>query len=311
MKTIDYIYRFDPQNPSSKPPPADAASARRALEEGNRLFARWMASCQGDASAGEPRFVLPCNAAEVGLLRKAGGAPQQAPFAVVVGCSDARVPTEMTFGQGFNNLFVIRVAGNVLGDVCLGSIDFAVTALSESVRVVLVLGHTGCGAVTGAVDAYLRPQQLWSATPALRAILEKLLMAVRAAANGLKEVWGPECRQLPGYRDALIEAAVCVNAAQTAYDLRQSVAEVGKEDVEVLCGVYNLYTHQVSLPTDLHAPPSDQAVSLAPAPSDPREFHDLAVRAAGVLRPTLEGQPVPALAARGRSAGRPGGSANA
>ena len=51
--------------------------------------------------------------------------PKQAPFAVVVGCSDARVPTEMLFGQGFNDLFVIRVAGNVLGDVCMGSIEFA------------------------------------------------------------------------------------------------------------------------------------------------------------------------------------------
>ena len=75
--------------------------------------------------------------------------PKQAPFAVVIGCSDARVPTEMIFGQGFNDLFVIRVAGNVLGDVCLGSIDFAVEALSESVKLLVVLGHSGCGAVTG------------------------------------------------------------------------------------------------------------------------------------------------------------------
>ena len=79
---------------------------------------------------------------------------------MVVGCSDARVPTEMLFGQGFNDLFVIRVAGNVLGDVCMGSVDFALNALSESVRVVVMLGHSGCGAVTGAVDAYLRPREV-------------------------------------------------------------------------------------------------------------------------------------------------------
>ena len=66
-----------------------------------------------------------CNGLEVGMFRTQGEMPKQAPFAVVVGCSDARVPTEMIFGQGFNDLFVIRVAGNVLGDVCLGSIDFA------------------------------------------------------------------------------------------------------------------------------------------------------------------------------------------
>ena len=93
-----------------------------------------------------------------------GEMPKQAPFAVVVGCSDARVPTEMIFGQGFNDLFVIRVAGNVLGDDCLGSIDFALNALSESVKVVVMLGHSGCGAVTGAVDAYLRPLKFWSKT---------------------------------------------------------------------------------------------------------------------------------------------------
>ena len=65
------------------------------------------------------------------MVRKEGGMPKQAPFAVVIGCSDARVPTEMLFGQGFNDLFVIRVAGNVLGDVCLGSVDFAVEALER------------------------------------------------------------------------------------------------------------------------------------------------------------------------------------
>jgi carbonic anhydrase len=164
MNTIDYVYRFDPKNPSTKPPPPDAEVARRSLEDGNRMFARWMANCQGHTltPGDEPKYVVQCNGLEVGMARKQGGMPKQAPFAVVIGCSDARVPTEMIFGQGFNDLFVIRVAGNVLGDVCLGSVDFAVEALSESVKVVVVLGHSGCGAVTGAVDAYLRPLKLWS-----------------------------------------------------------------------------------------------------------------------------------------------------
>ncbi len=68
------------------------------------------------------------------MNRTQGQLPKQAPFAVVVGCSDARVPTELLFGQGFNDLFIIRVAGNVLGDVCMGSIEFAINALSESVN---------------------------------------------------------------------------------------------------------------------------------------------------------------------------------
>src|SRR5262249_38332169 len=158
--------------------PADAEMARKTLEDGNRTFARWMASCQSSTSTPgeEPRYIVPCNGLEVGMLRKQGGIPKQSPFAVVVGCSDARVPTETLFGPGCTDLFVIRVAGNVLGDVCLGSIDFAVEALSESVKVLVVLGHSGCGAVTGAVDTYLRPLKYWSRSisPALRGIAEKI-----------------------------------------------------------------------------------------------------------------------------------------
>ena len=90
------------------------------------MFAKWMESCRtSDVSQGEPRYVVQCNGLEVGMNRARGEVPRQAPFAVVVGCSDARVPIEMLFGQGFNDLFVIRVAGNVLGDVCMGSIEFA------------------------------------------------------------------------------------------------------------------------------------------------------------------------------------------
>ena len=149
MNTIDYIYRFDPKNPTVKPSPADTEAARKTLEDGNRMFSKWMESCRmTDISKGEARYVVPCNGLEVGLNHTLGQTPKQAPFAVVVGCSDARVPIEMLFGQGFNDLFVIRVAGNVLGDVCLGSVEFALSALSDSLKCVVVLGHLGCGAVT-------------------------------------------------------------------------------------------------------------------------------------------------------------------
>ena len=159
MKTIDYIYRFDPKNPSVKRHPPDAEAARKTLEDGNVMFSRWMESCRmSTPTVGtEPQYIVPCNGLEVGMVRLQGEMPKAAPFAVVVGCSDARVPTEMIFGQGFNDLFVIRVAGNVLGDECLGSVDYALNALSDSVKVLIVLGHSGCGAVTAAVDAYLKP----------------------------------------------------------------------------------------------------------------------------------------------------------
>jgi carbonic anhydrase len=227
-----------------------------------------------------------CNGLEVGMVRKQGGIPKQAPFAVVVGCSDARVPTEMIFGQGFNDVFVIRVAGNVLGDVCLGSVDFAVEALAESVKVVVVLGHSGCGAVTGAVDAFLRPQTFWSKSnsPALRTILQRIFVSVRESANGLTEVWGPDARQSPYFRDALIETAVGVNAAQAAFSLRQEIELAGRSQIEVLYGVYNLSNHQVTMPNNPKAPPSDANVRLAHAPSDPAEFRDLAHRMAEILK---------------------------
>jgi carbonic anhydrase len=296
MNTIDYIYRFDPNNPTAKPPPHDAEAARRVLEDGNRMFSHWMESCRTNTtSKGEPRYVVQCNGLEVGMKRTHGEMPKQAPFAVVVGCSDARVPTEMLFGQGFNDLFVIRVAGNVLGDVCLGSVDFALNALNESVRVVVMLGHSGCGAVSGAVDAYLRPLKFWSkaASPMLRSITQRVFVAVREAANGLTEVWGPDASEMPGYREALIESAVCINSAQAAFSLRQEVERNAHWEIEVLYGVHNIRNHQVCMPVDPAAPRSDENVHLAFAPTNPKEFHSLAIRMAEILRGQVAALSVP------------------
>ena len=287
MNTIDYVYRFDPQNPSVKPPPPDAEAARKVLEDGNRIFSQWMESCRTHSvSPGEARYVVQCNGLEVGMIRTHGQMPKQAPFAVVLGCSDARVPTELLFGQGFNDLFVIRVAGNVMGDECQGSIDFAMAALSESVRVLVVLGHSGCGAVTGAVDAYLRPSTFWSGatSPMLRSILRRIFVAVREAANALKQVWGPDARGMPHYREALIETAVCLNAAQAAFDLRMGVEAAGKWEIEVLHGVFNLKNHQVSMPANPSAPVAPENVRLAYAPTNPREFSTLGIQMAEMLR---------------------------
>jgi carbonic anhydrase len=288
MRTIDYIYRFDPKNPSLKPPPPDAETARQTLEAGNRMFANWMESCRTNrVAAGEPGYIVQCNGLEVGMNRAVGETPEQAPFAVVVGCSDARVPTEMLFGQGFNDLFVIRVAGNVLGDVCMGSIEFALTALSGSVRCVVMLGHFGCGAVTGAVDCYLRPVEFWSKSfpPMLKTILRRIFVAVRESANALREVWGPDARHIPGYREALIDIAVCVNAAHAAFDLRLEVERASKGEIEVLYGVFSLHNHQVSMPANPRAPIAPENVNLAYAPTNPEEFSTIALQMAELLKP--------------------------
>jgi carbonic anhydrase len=75
----------------------------------------------------------------------------QNPFAVIVGCADSRVPTELVFDQGFGDLFVIRNAGNVVMEDVMGSIEYA--ALHLKTRLVVVMGHEGCGAVTAALKS--------------------------------------------------------------------------------------------------------------------------------------------------------------
>lgn len=78
----------------------------------------------------------------------------QNPFAVILSCSDSRAPSELIFDQGLGDLFVVRVAGNVVAPSILGSVEFAVTALG--VPLVVVMGHSNCGAVTAAIDAFKR-----------------------------------------------------------------------------------------------------------------------------------------------------------
>lgn len=77
----------------------------------------------------------------------------QRPFATILGCADSRIPPELVFDQGFGDLFVIRVAGNVLGDDVIGSLQYAVHHVKTPL--IVVLGHEGCGAVTAAVQAML------------------------------------------------------------------------------------------------------------------------------------------------------------
>ena len=88
------------------------------------------------------QIVIPSNPLSMGLALVAGSVPAQTPYALALGCSDARVPIELIFDQSPNDLFVIRVAGNVLGVECLGSIDYAVANLGKSLKLVVVLGHT-------------------------------------------------------------------------------------------------------------------------------------------------------------------------
>ena len=96
---------------------------------------------------------------------------------------------------------------------------------------------------------------------------------------------GPGCAEKPGFRDALIETAVGLNAAQAAFALRQEIEATGRWEIDVLYGVYNLFNHQVTMPNNPFLPPSEKNVKLAQAPTNPREFTSLALQMAEILKP--------------------------
>jgi carbonic anhydrase len=122
----------------------------------------------------------------------------------------------------------------------------------------------------------------------LRSIQERIFVAVRAAANGIDQVWGPSAREMPNYRAALIDTAVAVNTAQASFDLRQEVERAAKWEIEVLHGVFNLCNHQVNMPPDPMSAVADENVHLEYAPTNPRDFHVLAVKMAEMLHPDAE-----------------------
>src|SRR5687767_4702187 len=134
-------------------------SAREALDRlraGNRRFL-----------SGVRRFTAMPNLALRAMLTT-----EQHPFAIVLGCSDSRVPAEIVFDQGLGDLFVIRVAGNIVAPSQVGSVEFA--AEQFGTQLVVVLGHTHCGAILAALEAVKAPT---SYTPNLRSPSVETLLA--------------------------------------------------------------------------------------------------------------------------------------
>lgn len=126
---------------------------------------------------------------------------KQAPFATVLGCSDSRVPLELVFDQGMGDLFVVRVAGNIAAPSQIGSIEFA--AATFGTPLLVVLGHSRCGAVAAAVDSILNPETRLS--PNIEVIVDRIRPAVQARLD--KE---------PGIgRDMLLERVVEDNVRST------------------------------------------------------------------------------------------------
>ena len=114
----------------------------------------------------------------------ARAAATQRPFAIVLGCSDSRTPVEILFDQGFGDLFVVRIAGNIVAPSGVGSIEFAASAFGT--RLVVVMGHTGCGAISATVQAISgnAPE-----SKNLRSITDRITPHIQGIANATS---GPE-----------------------------------------------------------------------------------------------------------------------
>ncbi|MCU0839268.1 MAG: hypothetical protein MUE49_11185 [Rhodospirillales bacterium] len=248
---FEIVYRYDPEHPQAVSPPRDAAEARRRLEDGNRDFAHVFDGVM-QSRKGALRRIVPFDPRDLGVSNGGGEPLKQQPFAVVLGCSDARVPTELVFNQWCNELFVVRVAGNVLGSEVLGSIDYAVTQLGNSVKLLVVLAHSGCGAVTAAVDVFLKPAGYleFAGSHPLRTIIDRIVVVTRGADRALNRVHGGGVTARPGYRRALIETTVALNGALTAFTLKRELRhrQNSPEGIAVFYGVYDLGSRCVHLP---------------------------------------------------------------
>src|SRR5439155_1046549 len=187
---------------------ADAALAK--LKEGNLRFAT------SEVSQSKPT-----------AARRAETAQEQHPFAIILGCADSRTAPELIFDQNLGDLFVIRTAGNLVDDHALGSIEYAVAHLGA--RLVVVLGHQRCGAVTAALASGTAPGHVQS-------LVRDIQPAVKAAK---------------GKDGNVTDIAIAENARLMAAKIRNeaSLGELAKE-VRIISGVYDLDTGKVEWAKD-------------------------------------------------------------
>jgi len=193
---------------------ANPLEALQRLREGNARFASNLRSIEALAS----------------VARRGDLVEGQSPLAIVLSCSDSRVPSEIIFDCGLGDLFVVRVAGNIAAPSLIGSVEFA--AARFGTRLALVLGHTGCGAVAATLDSLVAGAEI--ASENIRDIVSRITPAVRELVR-------------PGVsRQELMHAAVRANIRTTADRLRHgsSILErlVEKEGLLVVGAEYSLET---------------------------------------------------------------------
>jgi carbonic anhydrase len=193
-----------------------AREALQRLQEGNLRF---VSNVRGSDSY-------------LGHARRAELAAGQEPFAIILGCSDSRVPAEIVFDQGLGDLFVIRVAGNIVAPSLVGSVEFAAERFGT--RLVVVLGHSQCGAILATLEELQRPTENQSRN--LRAIVNRVRPSVEALL----------ATDLRHDLDALVSQAVRANIRASADHLRhgsQVLEELIRDDDLLVVGAeYSLET---------------------------------------------------------------------
>lgn len=196
-----------------------ASESLERLREGNRRFTSDVRSLETMLSQ----------------TRRAELAAGQQPHAIILGCSDSRVPAELVFDQGLGDLFVIRVAGNIVAPSQVGSVEFAAAQFGS--RLVVVLGHSRCGAIVATLNE-LR-QRAENQSPNIRSIVNR----VRPSVEGLLAT------ELKDDTDALVQQAVRANVRASADHLRHGseLLErlVHEEGLLVVGAEYSLDTGEV------------------------------------------------------------------
>ncbi len=196
-----------------------AREALALLREGNRRFVAEIRNPAGGASQARRRELV------------AG----QEPFAIILGCSDSRVPAEIVFDQGLGDLFVIRVAGNIVAPSQIGSVEFA--AEQFHTRLVVVLGHSQCGAIQATLE------QLQRSTADQSRNLRSIVDRVRPAVAALLET------DLRLDADAMLHQAVRANIRMSADHLRHGseILEqlIAREGLLIVGAEYSLETGEV------------------------------------------------------------------
>jgi carbonic anhydrase len=193
-----------------------ASDALERLREGNRRFVAGEHTIDELASG----------------IRRMAVVSGQRPIAAILGCSDSRVPVEVVFDQGFGDLFVIRVAGNVVAPSQVGSVEFAAERLGT--RLVVVLGHTRCGAVTATLEDLQRPasNQSWN--------MNSIVSRIRPSVEGLLAT------DLKNDHERLIDQAVRANVRASVNQLRHGsdVLEllIRRDGLRVVGAEYSLET---------------------------------------------------------------------